>query len=51
MLIGYARVYKQEQDNLVQIDALRKEGCELIFEDKVSEEDGIARNLKNFQPS
>lgn len=36
MLIGYARVSTQEQDNSVQIEALRKAGCELIFEEKIS---------------
>lgn len=36
MLIGYARVSTQEQDNTVQIEALKKAGCELIFEEKVS---------------
>lgn len=36
MLIGYARVSTHEQDNSVQIEALRKAGCELIFEEKIS---------------
>lgn len=36
MLIGYARVSTAEQDNSIQIDALRKAGCELIFEEKIS---------------
>lgn len=36
MLIGYARVSTQEQDDLVQIEALKKAGCELIFKEKVS---------------
>nr|WP_245813063.1 recombinase family protein [Nitrosomonas cryotolerans] len=36
MLIGYARVSTQDQDNAAQITALKSAGCELIFEEKVS---------------
>lgn len=36
MLIGYARVSTQLQDNATQIDALKKSGCETIFEEKMS---------------
>jgi DNA invertase Pin-like site-specific DNA recombinase len=36
MLIGYARVSTQDQDNAAQISALKTAGCELIFEEKVS---------------
>jgi len=36
MLIGYARVSTQDQDNAAQITALECAGCELIFEEKVS---------------
>jgi DNA invertase Pin-like site-specific DNA recombinase len=35
-LIGYARVSTVEQDTALQTDALRKAGCERIFEDTVS---------------
>ena len=35
-LIGYARVSTAEQDTALQTDALRKAGCERVFEDTVS---------------
>ena len=35
-LIGYARVSTAEQDTALQTDALRKAGCERVFEDVVS---------------
>ena len=35
-LIGYVRVSTAEQDTALQTDALRKAGCERIFEDTVS---------------
>ena len=36
MLIGYARVSKQEQNLSLQRDALKNTGCERIFTDKVT---------------
>ena len=36
MLIGYARVSTQVQDNAIQIEALKKMGCEMIFEEVIS---------------
>ena len=36
MLIGYARVSTHLQDNATQVDALKKSGCETIFEEKIS---------------
>lgn len=48
-LIGYARVSTDEQDTAAQQDALRVQGCSVIFEDKASgaskERPNLARAL------
>lgn len=36
MLIGYARVSTQDQDNALQLDALVRLGCSVVFEEKGS---------------
>lgn len=36
MLIGYARVSTQGQDNALQLDALARLGCSVVFEEKGS---------------
>jgi DNA invertase Pin-like site-specific DNA recombinase len=36
MNVGYARVSTQEQDTSLQLDALLKHGCKVIFEEKAS---------------
>ncbi len=49
-LIGYARVSTDEQDTAAQQDALRAQGCSVIFEDKASgaskERPNLARALE-----
>lgn len=49
ILIGYARVSTDEQDTAAQQDALRAQGCSVIFEDKASgaskERPNLARAL------
>jgi DNA invertase Pin-like site-specific DNA recombinase len=52
MLIGYARVSKDDQDTGAQVAALKGAGCERIFREKASADDGIGQNstgcLTNF---
>ena len=55
MLVGYARVSTQDQDTALQIDALNKAGCAVIFQEKASgasrrgrkELDACLASLKN----
>ncbi len=53
MLIGYARVSKEEQNLDLQHDALKSVGCERIFEDKTggarTERTGLNRALEQLR--
>lgn len=50
MLIGYARVSRQDQNLDLQIGALKKAGCKKIFDDKISggraDRPGLAKVLE-----
>lgn len=46
MLIGYARFSTQDKNPDLQVDALRKEGCEKVFTEKAS---GAQRNRPELQ--
>lgn len=53
MLIGYARVSTQDQNLELQIEALKKAGCEKIYEEKISgaktERPELARTLNDLR--
>lgn len=46
MIFGYIRVSKDEQNYDLQIDALKKTGCEEIFKEKIS---GAAKHRPEFE--
>lgn len=46
MKIGYVRVSKEEQNEQLQIDALKKYGCEKLFQEKIS---GTAKLRPEFE--
>lgn len=52
-LVGYARVSKEEQTLDLQIDALKKEGCQSIYHDKVSgaknERPGLSKCINSLE--
>ena len=52
-LIGHARVSTAEQDPALQPDALRKAGCERVFEDTVpgakADRPGLAAALAHLR--
>ena len=46
MILGYIRVSKDEQNYDLQIDALKKAGCEETFKEKIS---GASKNRPEFE--
>ncbi|EMB4689237.1 recombinase family protein [Citrobacter farmeri] len=48
MLVGYVRVSTSEQNTALQRDALKRSGCELIFEDKMSGKTADRPGLKRL---
>jgi DNA invertase Pin-like site-specific DNA recombinase len=54
MRVGYARVSTHEQNLELQLDALRKAGCERVFEDRASgaksERPGLAKAREMLRP-
>ena len=53
MIIGYARVSTQEQSLTLQVDALEKNGCEKIYEDRISgsksEREGLSAAFESLR--
>lgn len=47
-IVGYARVSTHEQNLDVQLNVLKKEGCEIIFQEKKSGKDIEREELKRM---